>query len=225
MRVAGLTAISSGDGMLNCWGTDFSPRLPSFDVEVVPYSLPYRIPKGWRGRVGGEHGVNAAPPLKTRRWTVAVLLEREGAQAPTPWRATTFFATTADARTQIGACWQAAAELAQVDPGLTGNGHRLRLLESLRRLLDALAYLDVAVPTPNANHHDERQARRCRRRYAEAYAHLQRAALATDDLVGDIGQGPLFQPNTRVLRQAMARLRRHLDDLGRVVTGPGAQIA
>lgn len=156
---------------------------------------------------------------------MVVLLEREGVPAPAPWRATTFFATTADARTQVGACWEAAAELAQVDPGLTGNGHRLRLLESLRRLLDALAYLDVAVPTPHTDRHDDTQAQRCRSRYAEAYAHLQRAALATDDLVRDIGQDPLFQSNTRVLHQAMARLRRHLDDLGRVIAGPDAKIA
>jgi hypothetical protein len=156
---------------------------------------------------------------------MVVLLEREEMHAPLPWRATTFFATAADARTQIGVCWQAAAELAQVDPALTGNGHRLRLLESLRRLLDALAYLEVAVLEPLPYHHDGTPAQRYQCRYAQAYAHLQRAALATGDLLADIGQEPLFQPNTRVLRQAMARLRRHLDDLGRVVTGPGAQIA
>jgi hypothetical protein len=163
--------------------------------------------------------------MKTRRWTAAILLARETVQAPTPWRAATFFAITADARTQVGACWQAAAELAQVDPGLTGNGHRLRLLESLRWLLDALAYLDVAVLEPLPYHHDGTPAQRYQCRYAQAYAHLQRAALATGDLLADIGQEPLFQPNTRVLRQAMAHLRRHLDDLGRVITGPDAKIA
>jgi hypothetical protein len=156
---------------------------------------------------------------------MVVLLEREEMHAPLPWRATTFFATAADARTQIGVCWQAAAELAQVDPALTGNGHRLRLLESLRWLLDALAYLDVAAPTPQTSRPDGAQAQRCRRRYAEAYAHLQRAALAADDLLADIGQGPLVQPNTNVLRQGMARLRRHLDALGRTITGGDAKIA
>jgi hypothetical protein len=144
---------------------------------------------------------------------MVVLLEREGGPAPMPGRATTFFATTADARTQIAACWQAAAELAQVAPALTGNGHRLRLLESLRRLLDALASLDVAVLEPPTYHYDDTRARR-RRRYVEADAQLHRAALATDDLLGAIGQVPLAQPTAHALRQAMTRLRRHLDDLG-----------
>jgi hypothetical protein len=156
---------------------------------------------------------------------MVVLLEREAMPAPMPGRATTFFATTADARTQIGACWQAAAELAQVAPALTGNGHRLRLLESLRRLLDALAYLDVAVLEPLPYHQDDTPAQRSQYRYAEASAHLQRAALATRDLVGDLGHDPLFQPNRRVLCQAMVRLRRHLDDLGRVIAGPDAKSA
>jgi hypothetical protein len=156
---------------------------------------------------------------------MVVLLEREAMQAPMPGRATTFFATTADARTQIGACWQAAAELARVDPALTGNGHRLRLLESLRRLLDALASLDVAVLEPLPYHYDDTPAQRSQYRYAEADAQLHRAALATDDLLGAIGQVPLAQPTAHALRQAMTRLRRHLDDLGQVITGPDAKIA
>ena len=156
---------------------------------------------------------------------MVVLVEREEIQAPMPGRATTFFATSADARTQVGACWQTAVELAQVDPALTGNAHRLRLLESLRRLLDALAYLDVAVLEPRTHYYDDTPAQRYRRRYAEAYAQLQRAALATDDLLGVIGQGPLAQPNARALRQAMAGVRRHLDDLGRVIAGPDAKSA
>jgi hypothetical protein len=156
---------------------------------------------------------------------VAVLLDRDYVPAPPEWRATTFFATVADARTQIATCWQVAAELPQVDPALTGNEHRLRLLESLRRLLDALASLDVAVLEPRPYRRDDPQARRYRCRYAEAEAHLRRAALATSDLLSDLSRGPLVPPSTPVLRQAMLRLRRHLDDLGPVIAGPDATIA
>jgi hypothetical protein len=156
---------------------------------------------------------------------MSVLLDREYLPAPTQWRATTFFATSADARTQIATCWQVAAELAQVDPALTGNEHRLRLLESLRRLLDALAYLDVAVLEPRTYRPDDKQAQRYRHRYAEAYAEMQHAALATSEFLGDISRGPLIQSKTRVLRQSIARLHRHLDELGRVSTGPDAKIA
>ena len=128
-----------------------------------------------------------------------------------------YHAATADARTQIGTCWQSAAELARFAPGLIADAPRLHVLESLTNLLDALATLDLAVQTQPTSDAEEGHLHCWRSRYAEVSYEAQHAAVAAGTLLAHVRQEAFFAPTLHTIRLAIHRLQRHLDDIGHVL--------
>ncbi|MGI8915179.1 MAG: hypothetical protein ACR2JY_15565 [Chloroflexota bacterium] len=146
------------------------------------------------------------------------VLERTRSGQPMPWQSSTYYALAADVRTEVAASWQTAAELAQIDPALTGDAQRLQLLEALTHLLDALAYLDVAVEQPALRAIDAGYAQRCWSRYADTVAHAQTAAQAAKALSSTRQAPSLGQASHARLQRSITQLRRHIDALGRLIS-------
>ena len=145
------------------------------------------------------------------------LLERRPISSYAPSAAAEYQAATADARTQIATCWQSATEMAQTDPGLVAEASRLQWLESLRRLLDALAQLDVEVQMQAAPGADNGVRRNCRSRYADVAFEARHAAVAAGTLLAHVRQEARFTPTLQTIRLANRRLQHHLDDIGRLL--------
>jgi hypothetical protein len=153
------------------------------------------------------------------------VLERTLGDEPAPWRPSIYYATAADARTQVAASWQVAAELAQTNPALAGDAQRLQLLEALTHLLDALAYLDVEVEQPVGQASGAGQAKRCWSTYADTVTYTRTAAQAAEALVAAPPSPALGTSRLARLQRSISQLRRHIDALGRVIADRQACLA
>ena len=152
------------------------------------------------------------------------LLERRTTSAYAPSVAAEYQAATADARTQIATCWQSATEMAQTDPGLLAEESRLQWLESLHRLLDALAQLDVAVQTQAAPGAEYGRLRNYRSRYADVSFEARHAAVAAGTVLAHVRDKACFAPTLQTIRLANRRLQHHLDDIGRLLDDVPARV-
>lgn len=145
------------------------------------------------------------------------LLEQRTMSSYAPSVAAEYQAAAADARTQIAACWQSATEMAQTDPGLVAEESRVQWLESLRRLLDALAQLDVEVQMQAAPGTENGHRRPFRSRYADVSFEARHAAVAAGTLLAHVRENACFTPTLHTIRLANRRLQHHLDDIGRLL--------
>ena len=102
---------------------------------------------------------------------------RKGRQAPC------FSALIADTRTQVGTCWEAAAEIAQIEAPLADHPGRLQFMASLSRLLETLGYFDAGVYLSSIGLKSMNQASSVRLHYADVRAHGQAALLAGASLI------------------------------------------
>jgi hypothetical protein len=153
------------------------------------------------------------------------VLERTPVGEPTPWRPSIYYATAADARTQVAASWQIAAEMAQTNPALAGDAQRLQLLEALTHLLDALAYLDVEVEQPARQLSGADQAERCWSTYADTVTYTRTAAQAAEALVAAPPAPTLGTSRLARLQRSISQLGRHIDALGSVIAARQACLA
>ncbi len=128
-----------------------------------------------------------------------------------------YHAAIADARTQIATCWQSATEFARVAPGLAADTPRLPLLETLTRLLDALASLDVAVQTHPSQDAADGHMLRCRHRYAAVDFAAQQVTVAAGKLLAHGHEEAAFAYTLHTMRIALRQLRHHLDDIGHML--------
>ena len=118
-----------------------------------------------------------------------------------------FHQLAAGIRTQIAICWEAAEDLGLLRPNWKEDPRRRRLLDTLSRLLDELSGLDTAAQAPPL------EGPRLHERYDAVQRHAQAADQLSDVVAEALGDRSSTRPLAQTLRQAVSRLRRHVDQL------------
>jgi len=100
-------------------------------------------------------------------------------------------------------------------------------MASLSRLLETLGYFDAGVDPSTTGSQSMKQTSSVRQHYADVRAHGQAALLAGGSLIEAAvnSSHPASEERAATLREALARLRGHLEEIGDFLLGDRQQVA